>query len=33
VTPDERLAINGTTISAQRFARERSLHDDWWGRL
>jgi NAD(P)-dependent dehydrogenase (short-subunit alcohol dehydrogenase family) len=32
VTPDERLAINGTTISAQRFARERSLHDDWWGR-
>jgi NAD(P)-dependent dehydrogenase (short-subunit alcohol dehydrogenase family) len=29
VTPDERQAINGTTISAQRFARERALHADW----
>jgi len=29
VTPDERTAINGTTISAQRFARERGLHPDW----
>jgi NAD(P)-dependent dehydrogenase (short-subunit alcohol dehydrogenase family) len=32
VTPDERLAMNGTTISAQRFARERALHPDWWER-
>ena len=29
VTPDERRAMNGTTISAQRFARERGLHADW----
>ena len=29
VTPEERVAINGTTISAQRFARERGLHADW----
>jgi NAD(P)-dependent dehydrogenase (short-subunit alcohol dehydrogenase family) len=29
VTPDERTAINGTTISAQRFARQRGLHPDW----
>jgi NAD(P)-dependent dehydrogenase (short-subunit alcohol dehydrogenase family) len=28
-TPEERTALNGTTISAQRFARERSLHPDW----
>ena len=31
VTPEERAALNGTTISAQRFARERSLHADWRG--
>jgi NAD(P)-dependent dehydrogenase (short-subunit alcohol dehydrogenase family) len=31
VTPDERSALNGTTITAQRFARERGLHDDWRG--
>jgi NAD(P)-dependent dehydrogenase (short-subunit alcohol dehydrogenase family) len=30
VTSDERTALNGTTISAQRFARERALHPDWW---
>jgi NAD(P)-dependent dehydrogenase (short-subunit alcohol dehydrogenase family) len=29
VTPEERVALNGTTISAQRFARERALHPDW----
>jgi NAD(P)-dependent dehydrogenase (short-subunit alcohol dehydrogenase family) len=29
VTPEERAALNGTTISAQRFARERGLHPDW----
>ena len=29
VTPEERTALNGTTISAQRFARERALHPDW----
>jgi NAD(P)-dependent dehydrogenase (short-subunit alcohol dehydrogenase family) len=29
VTSAERAAINGTTISAQRFARERGLHPDW----
>ena len=29
VTPDERSALNGTTISAQRFARQRGLHPDW----
>ncbi len=29
VTPEERSALNGTTISAQRFARERGLHADW----
>jgi NAD(P)-dependent dehydrogenase (short-subunit alcohol dehydrogenase family) len=29
VTPEERAALNGTTISAQRFARERKLHPDW----
>ena len=32
VTPDERAALNGTTISAPRFARERSLHPDWRGK-
>jgi NAD(P)-dependent dehydrogenase (short-subunit alcohol dehydrogenase family) len=32
VTPDERSALNGTTITAQRFARERGLHADWRGR-
>ncbi len=31
VTPDERAALNGSTISAQRFARERGLHADWRG--
>ncbi len=29
VTPEERSTLNGTTISAQRFARERALHPDW----
>jgi len=29
VTSDERTALNGTTISAQRFARQRGLHPDW----
>jgi NAD(P)-dependent dehydrogenase (short-subunit alcohol dehydrogenase family) len=29
VTPEVRAALNGTTISAQRFARERKLHPDW----
>ena len=29
--PEERAALNGTTISAQRFARERGLHPDWRG--
>ncbi len=29
-TPEERAALNGTTISAQRFARQRGLHPDWW---
>jgi NAD(P)-dependent dehydrogenase (short-subunit alcohol dehydrogenase family) len=29
VTTDEQAALNGTTISAQRFARERGLHADW----
>ncbi|HVA04622.1 MAG TPA: SDR family oxidoreductase [Acidimicrobiales bacterium] len=29
VTPDERAALNGSTISAPRFARERGLHADW----
>lgn len=29
ITADERTALNGTTISAQRFARERALHADW----
>jgi NAD(P)-dependent dehydrogenase (short-subunit alcohol dehydrogenase family) len=29
VTPDERTEYNGTTISAQRFARQRGLHPDW----
>jgi len=29
VTPEERPALNGTTISAQRFARQRALHPDW----
>ena len=31
VTPEERTSLNGTTISAQRFARERGLHRDWRG--
>jgi NAD(P)-dependent dehydrogenase (short-subunit alcohol dehydrogenase family) len=31
VTPEERSALNGTTISAQRFARQRGLHADWRG--
>jgi NAD(P)-dependent dehydrogenase (short-subunit alcohol dehydrogenase family) len=26
----ERADFNGTTVSAQRFARERGLHPDWW---
>ena len=29
-TPQERAALNGTTISAQRFARDRGLHAEWW---
>lgn len=32
-TPAKRLErdpFNGTTVSAQRFARERGLHADWW---
>ena len=29
VTAEERVELNGTTISAQRFARERALHPDW----
>ncbi len=29
VTSEERAVLNGTTISAQRFARERALHPDW----
>ncbi len=29
VTPDERKEFNGTTISAQGFARQRGLHPDW----
>jgi NAD(P)-dependent dehydrogenase (short-subunit alcohol dehydrogenase family) len=29
MTSEERTALNGTTISAQRFARERALHPDW----
>jgi len=32
ITPDERAALNGSTISAQRFARERALHPDWRAR-
>jgi len=28
----ERADFNGTTVSAQRFARERGLHPDWWRR-
>ena len=32
ITPAERAELNGTTISAQRFARERRLHPDWWVR-
>ena len=31
VTAEERAELNGTTISAQRFARERALHPDWRG--
>ncbi|HLI72236.1 MAG TPA: SDR family oxidoreductase [Acidimicrobiales bacterium] len=27
---EERASLNGTTISAQRFARERGLHPVWW---
>jgi NAD(P)-dependent dehydrogenase (short-subunit alcohol dehydrogenase family) len=30
-TSEERRELNGTTISAQRFARERALHPDWRG--
>jgi hypothetical protein len=26
----ERAELNGTTVSAQRFARQRGLHQDWW---
>ncbi len=26
----ERAELNGTTVSAQRFARQRGLHPDWW---
>ncbi|HXQ90934.1 MAG TPA: SDR family oxidoreductase [Acidimicrobiales bacterium] len=29
ITADERTVFNGTTVSAQRFARERGLHPDW----
>ncbi len=29
ITPDERASFNGTTVSAQRFARQRALHPDW----
>jgi len=29
ITADERTALNGTTIAAPRFARERALHADW----
>lgn len=29
-SPEERADLNGTTISAQRFARQRGLHPDWW---
>jgi len=29
VTAEERVALNGTTISAQRFARQQGLHADW----
>jgi NAD(P)-dependent dehydrogenase (short-subunit alcohol dehydrogenase family) len=29
ITAEERAALNGTTVSAQRFARERALHPDW----
>jgi NAD(P)-dependent dehydrogenase (short-subunit alcohol dehydrogenase family) len=32
ITAEERTAFNGTTVSAQRFARERALHPDWRGR-
>ncbi len=30
ITPEERASFNGTTVSAQRFARDRTLHPDWW---
>ena len=29
ITEDERTALNGTTVSAQRFARRQGLHPDW----
>jgi NAD(P)-dependent dehydrogenase (short-subunit alcohol dehydrogenase family) len=29
ITAHERTAFNGTTVAAQRFARERALHPDW----
>ena len=29
VSAEERAVLNGTTISAQRFAREQGLHADW----
>jgi NAD(P)-dependent dehydrogenase (short-subunit alcohol dehydrogenase family) len=29
VTADERIDLNGTTLSAQRVARQRGLHPDW----
>jgi NAD(P)-dependent dehydrogenase (short-subunit alcohol dehydrogenase family) len=32
VTADERQALNGSTISAQRVALDRGLHADWRGR-
>ena len=29
MTPEERTALNGTTVIAQRVARQRALHPDW----
>jgi NAD(P)-dependent dehydrogenase (short-subunit alcohol dehydrogenase family) len=31
ITAPERAEFNGTTVSAQRFARQRGLHPDWRG--
>ena len=31
ITASERTEFNGTTVSAQRFARQRGLHPDWRG--